>query len=237
MFDYKELLNMYVPDEFGSNEYNEETSGIDEMFAQLPGDVITRWGATQFVIMTKDSDKVAKIPFNGEEFEVEEPYYDEDGNERFEYNTGFDYFRTNYCDLSYELYWEAKERGVERILAEIEYFGKSTNGVSIYLQEAVVPFDYVEGSSKYFKSDKEYEDSKGEFYALCERNRRTGANINWLMFPSDWMIAALDYYGECFMLSFLIFCREHGLNDFHDGNVGWRKNGSPVILDWAGFNE
>lgn len=237
MYDFSWLLDLYIPEQFGSNEYNEETGGIDEMFAQLPGEVITRWGATQFVIMTKDSDKVAKIPFNGEEFEVEEPYYDEDGNEQFEYNTGFDYFRTNYCNLSYELYCDAEERGIEQILAKIEYFGNSTNGVGIYLQEAVMPFDYVEGNSNYFKTEEERTRSRERLAEANKKYTNREYSLGWYMFPTDWAAAALDYYGEEFMTEFLHFCRDNGLNDFHDGNVGWRKDGSPVICDWAGFNE
>jgi len=239
MFDYKDLYKIYVPEQFGPTDEGDISNGIDEVFAQLPGDEVkTDWGATQFVIMIPGADKVAKIPFNGEEFYDYETVTDEDGYEEEIEEYGFDYFRTDYCKRAYELYCDAEERGLNSILAEMEYFGKTANGVDIYLQETVELYDYCEGSSKYFKSEDAHTNSKNELEQLRRRSQSIGNGSLWYRFPTEWMVAALHHYGECFMLSFLLWCRDNNLCDFHDGNLGWsKKDGSPVILDWAGYYE
>ena len=236
MFEYKDLLKIYIPEQFGSCEDNDTSNSLDEVFDQLPGDEVKiDWGATQFVIMIPGADKVAKIPFNGEEYYAYETVTDEDGYEEEIEESGFDYFSMDYCKHAYELYCDAEEQGLDLILAEMEYFGTSVNGIDIYLQETVEPFDYSEGSSKYFKSEDAHINSKNELEQLC---RRSKGNVHWGMFPAEWMAAALHFYGECFMLSFLLWCRDNNLHDFHGGNVGWsKKDGSPVIIDWAGYYE
>ncbi len=234
MFDYKDLYKIYVPEQFGPDEGGGTSNSLDEVFAQLPDDEVkTDWGATQFVIMIPGADKVVKIPFNGEEYCNYEDDYEQELEE-----SGFNYFTMDYCKHAYELYCDAEERGLNRILAEMEYFGKTANGIDIYLQETVEYYDCCEGSSKYFKSEDAHINSKNELEQLRQRSKGTGDDYLWYRFPTEWMVAALHHYGECFMLSFLLWCRDNNLCDFHSGNLGWsKKDGSPVILDWAGYYE
>ena len=221
MFDYNKLKDLYIPEEFGVDDYNEPTDSIDIVFDQVPATVITKWGVTQFVIIDPDTDnkKVAKIPFNG--YFVTEEEYEGDPDAVYV----FQKYRTNYCDLSYELYSEAEEKGLNDILAEFDYLGITSNGIPIYLQEKVTDMD---------ESDFHYTitpESRKKYNELGSKN------LSWYHFPTEWMIAAIDYYGVSFMADFIMFCEVHNLNDFHEGNVGWREDGSPCVLDWAGYNE
>lgn len=235
MFDFKSLLNIYVPDEFGCDEDSYPTKSIDEVFAQLPDNVETHWGVSQFCIIPADSDMVAKIPFSGEFYTVEEETLDEDGNEKILENTGFNYFHTNYCDLSYDLYLDAEDQGLESILAKMEFLGQTKNGVNVYLQEKVLPLDRDTTIGRYFKSKEERESSSKRLKEV--RKKYDNTSIDWYHFPTNWAAAALDFYGEAFMVKFIKFIEENELNDFHDGNIGWReKDNTPVILDWAGYN-
>ena len=54
--------------------------------------------------------------------------------------------------------------------------------------------------------------------------------------PTFWLAKAIDVYGEDEVNSLLDFIREHSIDDLHYGNIGYRKNGEPVLLDYSGFD-
>jgi len=216
VFDFNELKKLIVPAQFGSDEYNEVTDSMQTVFEQLPLSVQTVWGATQFVIIDGANDKVAKIPFTGE--------FWEDDNEAIRFTP----YRINYCDFTYKLYRQALDYDIIDIFAETEYFGTTANDVIILLQEKVI--DYYD--RKDCSPSTISEDSKNKYKSL--KGERSSA---WQMFPEDWVTAAIEWYGIDVVRNFFWFCDNNCLDDFHTGNIGWRKDGSPCVLDWAGFNE
>ena len=222
----KDILKIVVPEEFGCSEEGDITSNMDEVMEQLPRSCKTLWGITQFCIIFPDTNEVIKIPFNGLEY----CYYDEDEERDITYFSRFHDCR-DYCTRSFNLYELAEDFGIEQILAKIDYLGTSADGhTKIYLQEKVDTFNYSDGSKRYFKTEERRNKSKEKLLKLQKNSK-----LRWSFFPTDWIAAALDFYGEDFMKHFLTFCRDNDLSDFHEGNVGWRKDGTPVILDWAGF--
>ena len=53
--------------------------------------------------------------------------------------------------------------------------------------------------------------------------------------PIEWTAMALEYYGEEVVKKLFNFIEKEGIDDLHWGNVGIRKDGSPVLLDYSGF--
>lgn len=220
MYDYNNLKNIIIPAEFGVDSYGDITDSMEYVHDQLPQDIYTAFGATQFVIIDNEQDKVAKIGFTGEF------WYDEDLDPDLE-NPIFDPFYTNYADYAYDLFTEAEEEGIDILFAKVELFGKTANGKNIYLQEKVISYDNCDGSNS--KSSKR---SKDSYEKMVKEDPRCGIR----RFPEDWAIAVIEWYGEELIKNFLKFINKYGLDDWHDGNIGWRKDGSPCILDWAGFD-
>ena len=53
----------------------------------------------------------------------------------------------------------------------------------------------------------------------------------------EWLARAIEYYGEAAVNDLLAFIELEGINDFHTENIGFREDGSPVILDYSGYRE
>ena len=213
---YADLKKLIIPADFGSDSMNEEQASFQSIYEQLDTTVHVNWGATQFVIVFDNADKVAKLPFCGEWV------YDEED----EYEAHFESYRNDYCALTEIIYNDAVERGLGNIFADTEYYGETVDGTAIYLQEKVDVYDFAD------ERDTASEDSKRRVRELLFNHE-----CYWRAFERDWLAAAIDYYGEDFLHRLFKFFEEHRLDDWHDGNYGWRKDGSPVLIDWAGFNE
>ena len=54
-------------------------------------------------------------------------------------------------------------------------------------------------------------------------------------FNLQWLGNAIDFYGENFVRKVMQFIDKIGVTDFHSGNLAYREDGSPVIIDYAGF--
>lgn len=227
MYDYNRLKNLIIPGQFGPDDYGEETDSMEQIMDQLPEEVDVCWGATQFVIIDPEQDKVAKFAFNGEYYWNEETYEDEN-EETFNIPT-FEPYHKDYADLGYDLFCKAEEEDIDILFAKVEFFGKTVSGNKIYLQEKVISYDDDWSGS----SEKNSENSKNSYKKLVEENSFNG--IKW--FPKAWATAVIEWYGEELLKAFLKFINKYNLTDWHDGNIGWRKDGSPCILDWAGYDE
>ena len=46
----KDILNLVIPENFGSDEDGEETSSIEDVYDQLDNSVQTTYGASKFII-------------------------------------------------------------------------------------------------------------------------------------------------------------------------------------------
>ena len=220
--EYKDILNIYIPDNFGPDE--EDFDGIipedfQTVFDQLDASVQTKWGISQFVIMKREWDKVVKIGFRG--------WYLWDNDRE---DTYFQEYFTNYADKAFNLYEEAEEWGIAPIFAGMELLG-SNGSYNVYLQERV-KCDFAEAWATGDVNRVSSDNSR----TYVESKMRTEMGI-WRNFDLNWLAQAVDCYGKELVEDTMAFLREHRIYDFHDGNYGYREDGTPVIIDWADFEQ
>lgn len=212
----KDILNISFPAEFGSNEDTEETYAIEDVYNQLDNTVKTAYGASKFVIFISDNE-VVKVPFNGCY------WYDEDA----EGGWRFDEFNNNdYCATEAAVYADAVALGVEKFFASTKYYGSTIEGTPIYVAERV--YTLYENDELRNRTDvtKDSIDTAKEISIEYHK-----------YFPQIWLEKAVEYYGEKAVIDLMAFIELEHINDFNTGNVGFRKDGSPVILDYSGYEE
>ena len=212
----KDILNISFPAEFGSDEDTEVTYAIEDVYDQLDGTVKTAYGASKFVIFIND-DEVVKIPFNGCY------WYDEDA----EGGWRFDEFNNNdYCATESAVYADAVALGVEKFFASTKYYGSTIEGTPIYVAERV--YTLYENDELRNKTNVTKDSINTAKEISIEYHKH---------FPQIWLEKAVEYYGEQAVIDLMAFIDLEHINDFNTGNVGFRKDGSPVILDYSGYEE
>jgi hypothetical protein len=212
-----DVLNMTFPSNFGSGEDDIETDCICEVEYNLSTKykVSTAYGASKFVIFLNENE-VAKIPFTGSysygwNEETEETDYDE---------IVFDEFCTkDYCAVEAAVYSDAVAAGVEQFFASTKFAGNTfIDKTPIYLSERVIPFDCLDNEQRSCSDDSR--DKARKLHGRC---------------PIEWTGLAIEYYGETAVKKLFDFIEKEGIDDLHRGNVGIRKDGSPCLLDYSGF--
>lgn len=184
------------------------------------------WGISKAVIIFDELPFVIKIPFYGmweseEEYNPETDEYEwkEDFFEEYRYageNGGSDY-----CGAEEAVIMAMEEEGFGELAPEMECIG-TYGDHSFYIQEKVQPFDYsdIKGTEESLKKARSM---KGRYY--CGE--------------FEWRAVVIDNYGEKFWIRFIDWAKGRNLaflGDMHSGNIGYRFDGTPVILDLAGFN-
>ena len=209
-----DIFNITFPSQFGTDEDDNETEAICDVYSQLNGSVTTAFGASKFIIFLNDNE-VVKVPFNGE-FYTE--YFDDEDETGY---SKFDYFCTeDYCMVEAAVYADAIAAGVDIFFASTEFVGNTLiNKTPIYLSERVLPFDYLNNEERSYSRDSYSKAGK-----MCGRC------------PVEWTAMALEYYGEEAVRKLFDFIEKEGIDDLHWGNVGIRRNGAPVLLDYSGFS-
>lgn len=180
----------------------------------LPFPYDFEYGATKLVIIPCDEDYVIKIPFNTTE----------DG-ELFE---AAPYGEWNYCESEMSLYEEAKERGFGEMFKPL--FQVIVNPYPVYFQEKVVCFydsdlwHSKKRSAAFLKEIKTTLGKKGIFTSRLEEN---------------WRADCVEFLGSIERFEeFWNFLLEFGMaDDLHSANVGYTAEETPIILDYAGYNE
>lgn len=179
-------------------------------------------GATKLAIIPKEEDFVIKVPF--------EYRYDEFSDEfvPFEYaynseNNG------DYCFSEYEAYLAAVDYGVGCFFPKTEI---ATIGISgaILIQEKCKPLNQTDVSII-----KNYsQDSMSKAWNIYDT---AGFSIHM-----GWMAKCVEVYGEELFKKLITFLEENeygqrAADDLHTGNIGYDKEGKPIILDFSGYNE
>lgn len=223
----KELVNQVVsalniPEEFGL--IDGETTSVTDDYENIIASNFKGYlasGVTKLVIVLFSLDYVIKIPYSGEW----DKNYDDDEDELiftpFEYANDlakFDIHNSNwdYCENEVTKYNIAKEHGFADFFPETVYVG---NGV--YAQEKCMEID-----------EEEYTPSESS-RALCRTNWEHFRGID-----TDWVALAIDWYGFDRVMKFFDFIDEYRMNeDLHRGNIGFRMNGAPIILDFSGYRD
>ena len=211
-----DILSLSFPAEFGSDEAGEETYSIEDVYDQLDSNVATAFGASKFVIFLND-DEVVKVPFNGCF------WYDDDA----EGGMRFDEFNNNdYCATEAAVYADAVALGIEKFFASTKYYGSTVDHTPIYVAERV--YTFFENNEVRSKTKSSEESIKKATEVKKESH---------IGFPSEWLAQAIEYYGIDAVMDLIAFIELEHIRDFHTGNVGFRKDGSPVILDYSGYEE
>lgn len=169
------------------------------------------YGASKFVIFLND-DVVAKIPFDGEIYYLEDT--DDYSLEPFSID--------DYCELELEVYKDAVKCGIDVFFAKIEKVGFSKIGHRpIYIAERV--------------TTRSCDDNDTHIHPSKDSIKRAKKAVNNCYLPEDWLAEAYEYYGVELTDKLIDFLKEKDIRDLHDDNIGYRKDKSPVILDYSDF--
>lgn len=206
-----DILNIAFPEDFGSDEDGYDTASIEEVYEQLNSSVETAYGASKFVIFI-NGEQVVKVPFNG--------YYCEGEDDNYYFN---EFVHKDYCAIEEAVYEKAVEAGVGEFFASTEYYGESVNGTPIYISERVQNF-YT------------YEDKPSISISSQEKTNKLLEHFYTLL-PFTWIALAIDYYGLEKVEKFIKFVDEENICDLHGDNIGFRKDGAPVLLDYSSYLE
>ena len=184
------------------DQYSDNNNSDKSWFYRVPN----CWrasGAFKECLIFPDMDFVLKIPFEfRENSKKDNAWYDE-----------------------IETYQSAKEAGVEKVFLETWFIGYLANGRPVYGQAKA---DYTSSSLPENKK-KKYE----RITRTVTENMRSKVirgmydhSVNRL-----WVEMFISLYGKNFARKFEAWTKETHLTDFHDGNIGYRKD-KPIILDY-----
>ena len=208
-----------LPEEFGLDNNTEPInfSLIQNQIKTVDTCAYINFGISKMVIISPSFNNVViKIPFNGE-FDEHAEWFP------FEWANGSS--SSDYCLAEYEKYCRLKTYGLDCFVAKtIKY--KTIDNVRIFIQEKVIPEEDT-CSLDFIPSLKSKE--------LARRWQEEGQSI----FDTLWFANCLDKYGQSKVQRFLYYCNNIDLDileDTHEGNYGYRENGTPVILDYSNFS-
>ena len=174
------------------------------------------FGISKMVIISPNFDNIViKIPFNGRFNKWEEWL-------PFKWASGSDC--SDYCLAEYEKYCRLKTYGLDCFVAKT-FLYKTINKIRIFIQEKVIPEEDT-CFSDFIPSLKSKE--------LAKKWQEEGQSI----YDAFWFANCLDKYGQSKVQRFLYYCTNVDLDileDIHEGNYGYREDGTPVILDYSNF--
>ena len=215
--DLDEILEALSYGTFDENDEADFYPAVVQPFSEKykkPFDYAT--GATKGVLIFEQLGFVIKIPFccNSEDYD---DYY-----ECCNYFTGADTDNGwDYCEVEADKYQRAEEEGISMCFAKTEKIGE-IDGYPIYMQELASIYKNVNYQSLHTEEDSRQVNS------ICDSN-------NFYMFNIEWLSDAFHFYGEKIFHKLLEFIRTVGINDLHDGNIGYIEN-RPVLVDYSSFD-
>lgn len=212
-----------VPEKFGWDDYDtdeQNTAVISEALrdAKVAGGAYR--GATKAVAVVSGCSSVLKVPYSGR--------WDYDKSVDCEYFTRFEGadnskdHNWDYCLTEYEVYEAAKENGLDIFFPKTEIMGECESG-TVIKQERVLDFYEYCSISEDRTIELVYLDAK-----YCD------------LINSQWIAAAIERYGRTMLDKLIDFLEDNFpivVEDLHNGNIGFRENGDPIILDFSGWNE
>ena len=213
-----------IPEDFGVNieedwcPVAEELAWKIEKETGIPVEVYH--GVSKVAIIIPGCSLVIKIPFKGQ-WRYEENY----NEETEEYEGGEEWFEPfdcdDYCALEADVYTDAEEAGYEQYLAETKFY-KAIKNTYVYIQERVYTLYSDKASTPTDDSRKKIKDRCGSYLGT-----------------QDWSACFIDFFGEEAFENFYHYCVYEGkvciADDLHSANIGFRVDGSPVILDYSGW--
>lgn len=219
--DLDEILKALSYGTFDENNEADFYSIVVQPFSEKykkPFDYAT--GATKGVLIFEQLGFVIKIPFcrNSEDCYYNSVY----GEYECCYFTGADTDNGwDYCEAEANKYERAEEEGLAQCFAKTKKIG-DIDGYPIYMQELADIYKSID-----YQSSHTEEDSR-QVSSICNSN-------NFYMFNLEWLSDAFHFYGEKVFHKLLEFIRTVGINDLHDGNIGYIGN-RPVLVDYSSFD-
>lgn len=199
-------------------EYNCEESIYDNCDSKIYNSF--RHGATKMVLFfAEDPERVVKIPFSHQEVETLEgdyELYEFEGAPYYEHSNGW-----NYCASEVRLYELAKMSGIEKYFLKNDFLGK-IKGHPIYTQPFASPL-----SEEGYRYQKVPREERQDIIYECEEKGIYCFNAVWI---KDFILA----YGIDELIKLDEFLKDCGLEDLHDGNLGYFE-GKPIIIDYGGY--
>lgn len=231
------LKDMEIPTNFGGDEYGDFYGGSIGWMADQIWDIMGRedvefeTGASKLVILIEELDEVIKIPFNGTFYYDEDESLDITDTEDFIENDWANDINApsatdwDYCENEVLKLEKAEKEGFGDFFAKIEKYTMIDNH-PVYLQEKVIPL--------YSHKSKQWGEPSKMAKSIYENNFTEARKR--VPIPEDWLMHAIDYFGEEEVASFIDYVMSENLDeDLHSGNVGFTRAGKPVLLDWAGW--
>lgn len=129
----------------------------------------------------------------------------------------------DYCEAETKVYQWAIDENLEEFFAKTEYLFTTKTGVKIYIQ------DKVENPDSYSFNREVSEETKEKYKEI------TSTNNNARILTSDFAKVIIEHYGVEKFVDLINFIGKYGLSDFHSTNVGYDKEGKPIIFDYSGF--
>lgn len=179
-------------------------------------------GMSKLVLIDKSSSFVLKMPIFGEKFQEwdEENYEYLDDYYTEDYSGADSEYGNNYCEDELKKYEKAVEEGFSEFFPKTYYYGKTNHNIPLYAQERVNSWDYWDNQDH-----------------ISDNSKSIAKNVDTRL-PKDFLAACLDFYGFKRTMEFVTWLKDNReyTSDLHNGNLGKRKNGAPVILDFSGFD-
>lgn len=243
------IVKITIPEEFGSWKGEDYCLPyeIEEIFNGCGEEWTYNSGASKLAVIFPNLGVVLKFPFNGyleeKEYEGEHcdecdsdcccfsccPYRSTEENEFIHFESAREEDGWNYCAVEEDYYQQAVDEGFDIFFAFTEYLGETKNHHPVYIQEYCIPNDNFDSKGSY---DSCSINSKNHVKDLIEN----GDFRNY--FGNTWSVIAIEKYGEEFFDKFMLEFAQtynHLFGDMHDGNFGFRPNGTPVIFDFSDF--
>ncbi len=210
-----DITKFIIPEQFGidEDEYGDTLKSVIDQVLKIGCEFA--YGISKFVVFLNDKE-VVKIPFNGV-FKYNENSDDYDNFNEFSV--------INYCEIEANYYEEAKEWGVAEFFAGTRFVGYTKDHTPFYVSERInATIDDM--------WNKVSEDSIHAAHVYADSRK----GVRGRKLSDHWLALALERYGKAKVDKFIDFLVAFDINDLHQGNIGFRDNGDPVLIDYSGFN-
>lgn len=192
-----------------------DSARLNRVLSEIDPQVVINYGMTKMVIIAPSlGEVVIKIPFNG--------FYSFEEGTRFWYRLPYGSY--SYCMSEYKKFCKLKHLNLKGFLAKTIFY-EERDGVCIFLQERVNPRDEMIKAPHYSFESQE----------IVEKWQKMNT---FPILDAEWTAACIDKYGKFKTEKFLYYCMDFDndlIEDWRDENIGYRNNGTPVILDYANF--
>lgn len=221
-------MNDFYPDE--DDDYCYAVESLYDFLSEQKDNGSISTGATKMVYIPSDVNAsfVLKIPFYGHrcwhgEYDDEGNYIEDSDSCEMEDFSGAENSKNNYdyCRTELEVYEEAVAAGFADFFPYTALYAYGTDYTpNVYIQEKAKSF-----SSCYDEGSEEVSSTASKLSSESEK-----------YLPFNFICSCILYYGAERTKAFLDWVDSmEVISDIHNGNIGRRQNGAPIIIDFAGF--